>query len=264
MDTNNQRLLHTFAALADLGEQIANTSDFEEMLRSSFHLLLGSVAIRRGAVAQYDRQHDTLRIVTSRGLEQTPDANFSINRDHARALATAGSSLTASDATAEATRLMTEHPKLFTSSEIQILLPLVVHDRLIDVLLGEKASGENSRTKIWLRSARWPVTSRWASTVTIYSARSNEKPKRTSAFTRDCGNLSGNRVRICRGDRYQRSIHPGTFRPRRQNTAGHRAEMGWMMMRKSRASRSQATSRHRQADRRSERHQFTGTIQRYD
>ena len=52
METNNQRLLHTFAALADLGQEIANTADFEEMLRSSFHLLLGSVAIRRGAVAQ--------------------------------------------------------------------------------------------------------------------------------------------------------------------------------------------------------------------
>ena len=143
METNNQRLLHTFAALADLGEQIANTSDFEEMLRSSFHLLLGSVAIRRGAVAQYDRQHDTLRIVTSRGLEQAPDNNFSITRDHARSLSTLGSSLTASDAASEATRLMTEHPKLFTSSEIEILLPLVVHDRLIGVvLLGEKASGE--------------------------------------------------------------------------------------------------------------------------
>lgn len=144
METNNQRLLHTFAALADLGEEIANTSDFEEMLRSSFHLLLGSVAIKRGVVAQYDRQRDTLRIVTARGLEHAPDTDLSITRDYERALVTLGSSLTVSDATAEATRLMTAHPKLFTSAEIQILLPLVVHDRLIGVvLLGEKASGEN-------------------------------------------------------------------------------------------------------------------------
>ena len=144
METNNQRLVHTFAALADLGEEIANTADFEEMLRSSFHLLLGSLAIRRGAVAQYHRQHDTLRVVTSRGLEPASDAaDFSITRDHARALVTLSSSLTESSATSEATRLMMEHPKLFASSEIQILLPLVVHDRLIGVvLLGEKASGE--------------------------------------------------------------------------------------------------------------------------
>src|SRR5438874_12496207 len=38
---------------------------------------------------------------------------------------------------------MEDHAKLFASAEIQLLLPLVVHDRLIGaVLLGEKASGE--------------------------------------------------------------------------------------------------------------------------
>src|SRR3989440_1071692 len=143
METNNQRLLHTFAALADLGQEIANTADFEEMLRSSFHLLLGSVGIRRGAVAQYDRQGDKLRIVSARGLEQKSDIEFAIARDHARELASLGGSLTLANATSEAARFMEEHSELFASAEIQLLLPLVVHERLIGiVLLGEKASGE--------------------------------------------------------------------------------------------------------------------------
>src|SRR5919201_1245704 len=143
MDTNNQRLLHTFAALADLGQEIANTSDFEEMLRASFHLLLGSVAIRRGAVAQYDRQQDRLRTIASRGLEQTLESEFAIAREHARELASFGTLLTIDDATREANRFMENHPQGFASNEIEILIPLVVRERLIGVvLLGEKASGE--------------------------------------------------------------------------------------------------------------------------
>jgi|KBSSwiStaDraftv2_1062776.scaffolds.fasta_scaffold313966_1 HD-GYP domain-containing protein (c-di-GMP phosphodiesterase class II) len=143
METNNQRLLHTFAALADLGQEIANTSDFEEMLRSSFHLLLGSVAIRRGAVAQHDRQRDVLRIISARGLEQAPDGDIPISREHSRQLATLGTALTLTDAIAEAARFMEANQKLFAVAEIQLLLPLVVHERLIGVvLLGEKASGE--------------------------------------------------------------------------------------------------------------------------
>src|SRR5436309_1581311 len=112
METNNQRLLHTFAALADLGQEIANTADFEEMLRSSFHLLLGSVAVRRGVVAQYDRQRDRLRVISARGLEQTPNTEVEVTREHARALASLGVSLTLADATAEAMRFMDEHQSL--------------------------------------------------------------------------------------------------------------------------------------------------------
>src|ERR1043166_3596071 len=143
METTNQRLLHTFAALADLGQEIANTSDFEEMLRSSFHLLLGSVAIRRGAIAQFDRQRDTLRIISARGVESLANAEVKIDRQHSRELTIRGGSLTLADATSEAARFMEDHAQFFASSEIQLLLPLGVHERLIGVvLLGEKASGE--------------------------------------------------------------------------------------------------------------------------
>jgi HD-GYP domain-containing protein (c-di-GMP phosphodiesterase class II) len=143
METNNQRLLHTFAALADLGQEIANTSDFEEMLRSSFHLLLGSVAIRQGAIAQHDRQRDVLRVIAARGLEQTPTGDISLEREDARELAGLGTSLTLPRAMSEAARFMEQNQRLFAAAEIQLLLPLVVHDRLIGVvLLGEKASGE--------------------------------------------------------------------------------------------------------------------------
>src|SRR5438132_1933608 len=93
METNSQRLIHTFGALADLGQEIANTQDFEEMLRNSFHLLLGSLAIRRGAVAEYDREHGHLRFIASRGLGDSQQADLVMSQDHDRELASSTTSL---------------------------------------------------------------------------------------------------------------------------------------------------------------------------
>src|SRR2546421_4259318 len=143
METNTQRLLHTFSALADLGQEIAAAGDFDEMLRTSFHLLLGSLAIRRGAVAEYDREGDQLRLVTTRGLPASLNGNLSFSNDHARRLARLGSSLSLVDAGREAERFLEDHKEAFASVEIDLVLPLVVRDRLIGlVLLGEKATGE--------------------------------------------------------------------------------------------------------------------------
>ncbi|MFN2576893.1 MAG: HD-GYP domain-containing protein [Pyrinomonadaceae bacterium] len=143
METNTQRLLHTFSALADLGQEIAAAGDFDEMLRTSFHLLLGSLAIRRGAVAEYDRQECRLRLVTTRGFPEMLQGDLSFSNDHARELASLGSSISLIDASREAARFLEDHKEVFARVEIDIVLPLVVRDRLIGlVLLGEKASGD--------------------------------------------------------------------------------------------------------------------------
>ncbi|HSP63660.1 MAG TPA: hypothetical protein VLQ90_11805, partial [Pyrinomonadaceae bacterium] len=131
METSTQRLIHTFATLADLGQEIANTADFEEMLRASFHLLLGSLAIRRGAVAEYDREREQLRFVAARGLSQ--DIALPLEHDRARELASLGSALSLDEATKEAQRVLEDHQALLAAVEIDLLLPLVVRERLIGV-----------------------------------------------------------------------------------------------------------------------------------
>src|SRR4026207_280242 len=52
MEPSTQKLIHTFGALADLGQEIAGIGDFTEMVRTSMHLLLGTLALRRGAVVE--------------------------------------------------------------------------------------------------------------------------------------------------------------------------------------------------------------------
>jgi HD-GYP domain-containing protein (c-di-GMP phosphodiesterase class II) len=143
METNTQRLLHTFAALADLGQEIADNADFEEMLRASFHLLLGSLAIRRGAIAEYDHERGQLRIAAMRSISESGQTELSLAPDHALRLASLGSALSFDDATKEAERFLEDHKEFVASAEIELLVPLVVRERLIGVvLLGEKASGE--------------------------------------------------------------------------------------------------------------------------
>lgn len=143
METNTQRLLHTFAALADLGQEIADTGDFEEMLRASFHLLLGSLAIRRGAVGEFDQEGNTLRLVAARGLGESQELVLPFSSEHAGRLASLRSALSLDNSKNEAARFLEDHQGAFAGVEIDLLVPLVVRERLIGVvLLGEKATGE--------------------------------------------------------------------------------------------------------------------------
>ncbi len=143
METDTQRLLHTFAALADLGQEIADTGDFEEMLRASFHLLLGSLAVRRGGVAEYDRAGSKLRLIAARGLGESLELVLPCSEENEQHLARLGSSLSLSDSKQEAAKFLADQKGALAAVEIELLVPLVVRERLIGVvLLGEKATGE--------------------------------------------------------------------------------------------------------------------------
>jgi len=140
MDANTQRLVHTFSALADLGQEIADAGNFEEMLDTSFHVLLGSLAIRRGAVAEYDRNQKQLRLVADRGLETAPAVLTITSEDEEKLIDLGVSGIRRSKA--ERGELGFLDP-LFETGEIELLVPLIVRRELIGlVLLGEKATGE--------------------------------------------------------------------------------------------------------------------------
>src|ERR1044072_1397545 len=128
-----RRVLHAFAALADLGEEIAETSDFEEMVRSALHVVLGALGIRRGAVAEYERETDSLRFVATRGYGDAfpPDSHLTLKLDAAPAANGNGSPHAPPASAREAFRI---HSRV---------APGVVRGELVGVIiLGGKASGE--------------------------------------------------------------------------------------------------------------------------
>ena len=146
MRDNMQKLIHTFAALADLGQEIADTSDFEEMMRASLHLLLGTLAIRRGAIIEYVSEEQKLRFVAARGggSEELP-ADLELESEDVEGLMSLGLCGLTRDVQSPAfVQFAEKFRSTLDALSVELVVPLVVRGHLIGlVLLGGKASEES-------------------------------------------------------------------------------------------------------------------------
>jgi putative nucleotidyltransferase with HDIG domain len=142
MVEDKNKLIYTFGALAELGQAVADRNNFQETIRTSLHLISGSMAIMRGGVARYSRFGREFSMVAVRGLGddfplglalcQEDERQFIINGlypievEHAKALP-----------------FFQVFDRSFEQKNIRLFVPLVVHDELVGALmLGEKANGE--------------------------------------------------------------------------------------------------------------------------
>ncbi|HEV8369272.1 MAG TPA: HD domain-containing phosphohydrolase [Pyrinomonadaceae bacterium] len=140
MGPSTQKLIHTFGALADLGQEVANTGDFNEMVRTSMHLLLGTLALRRGAVAECGAL-GKLGCVAVWGLDQKQLEQFSIAEEEKNALLE--SRLPALLIRESNSAFVERYRDLLAREGIEVVVPMVVRNELTGfVLLGGKASGE--------------------------------------------------------------------------------------------------------------------------
>lgn len=143
MDPTSQKIVHSFGALADLGQEIANTREFNEMVRTSLHLLLGTLAIRRGAVAQCRPDKDEVDCLAIWGLGDEFQTSLTINATEREAFLTSGLSQVNADAGPQFTEFLSRHREGLERQEIEVVIPMVVRGELTGiVLLGGKASGE--------------------------------------------------------------------------------------------------------------------------
>ena len=144
MSDSTRMVLHAFAALADLGEEIAETIDFEEMVRSALHVVLGTMGIRRGAVAEFDRETGVLRFVASRGFGDSHPAEINLPRKTQEGANGNGNGSTPyAHALQDYALVEREIHERFQEAGVEVVTPLVVRGELVGViLLGGKASGE--------------------------------------------------------------------------------------------------------------------------
>ena len=152
MELPTQKLVHTFGALADLGQEITDSNDVSEMVQTSLQLLLGALAIRRGAILEHVADEEVLKLVAVRGVAEGLPEQLHI--DEAAKLALVGAGLSA----LSPGRLAAEKPSLCKLLEncrlasgafaIQLFVPMVVRGELVGVvLLGGKATDESFTTE---------------------------------------------------------------------------------------------------------------------
>lgn len=139
---NQQKLIHTFGALAELGYEVAHKQNFQEMIRTSLHLLLGSLAIMRGGVARYSRFGHELNMLVMRGFGEDFPLSLSLCYEDERQFLTNGLA-PIEVVQAKVLPFFQIYDASFEKKRIELLVPLVIRDEIVGVImLGEKANGE--------------------------------------------------------------------------------------------------------------------------
>lgn len=151
MEPNTQKLIHSFGALADLGQEIADTGDFIEMVRTSLHLLLGTLGIRRGAIVEFPLHLETTNPLAVWGLGDDYQPRFIVEESDREAflnLSDGALTIDAIDGGTESGQttlapFLARHVAELRGQQIELLVPVVVRGNVTGiVVLGGKASGE--------------------------------------------------------------------------------------------------------------------------
>jgi len=147
MESNTQKLIHSFSALADLGQEIADSGDFIEMVRTSLHLLLGTIGIRRGAVVECLVHREETNTLALWGLGEDYQAHLIVDEADRNAFfgLTEGAVRieTEVDGNSPLAGFFARHGEELRGQGIELIVPTVVRGAVTGlVLLGRKASDE--------------------------------------------------------------------------------------------------------------------------
>ncbi len=141
-----EKFLHAFTSLADLGQEITDTRDYKEMVESALQVVLGTLAIRRGAVVEYVEEKSSLQFIAARGTgfnlsSEIPFTDTDV-KDSCE-IGAGGLSVSESYSSNAAVRLAKRHSLLFENLGYDLFMPLIMRDKLLGVLLlGAKMSEE--------------------------------------------------------------------------------------------------------------------------
>ncbi len=136
------RLIHTFGALAELGQEVSSTQNFHETIRTSLHLMLGSMAIMRGGVARFSRFEHELTMLAGRGLGDSFPLVLSLCDEDERQFLANGL-YPIEIAQAKSLPFFQVYDQSLDRTSLELFVPLVIRGETVGaVFLGRKATGE--------------------------------------------------------------------------------------------------------------------------
>ncbi|MGD9589348.1 MAG: HD-GYP domain-containing protein [Pyrinomonadaceae bacterium] len=138
---SRSKLVHTFGALAELGHEVASRSNFQDTIRTSLHLILGSLGIMRGGVARYSRFEHEFNMLAVRGLGESFPLSLELCYEDERQFLTNGLA-PIEVAQAAVLPFFQVYDRTFSASRLELFVPLVIHEETVGaIFLGEKATG---------------------------------------------------------------------------------------------------------------------------
>jgi hypothetical protein len=141
MFESKNKLIHTFGALADLGQAVSDKNNFHETIRTSLHLISGALAIMRGGVARYSRYAHELNMVAARGLGDDFPLSLMLSLEDERQFLSSGL-YPIEVASAGSLPFFQVYDSTFLNRKIELFVPLVIRSEMVGaLLLGEKATG---------------------------------------------------------------------------------------------------------------------------
>jgi HD-GYP domain-containing protein (c-di-GMP phosphodiesterase class II) len=142
MIADKNKLIHAFGALAELGQEITVRAGFPETMRTSLHLISGSLGIMRGGIAKYSRYGHEMNLVAARGLgDEFPLAMSLCEEDERQFLASGLYPIDVEQA--RVLPFFQIYSNSFERRNIRLFVPLIVRDEIVGGLfIGEKATGE--------------------------------------------------------------------------------------------------------------------------
>ena len=142
MIADKNKLIHAFGALAELGQEITVRASFPETMRTSLHLISGTLGIMRGGIAKYSRFAREMNLVAARGLGDEFPLAMSLCEEDERQFLTNG----IYPIDVEQARVLPYfqvYSNSFDRRNLKLFVPLIVHDEMVGALfLGEKATGD--------------------------------------------------------------------------------------------------------------------------